>query len=527
MAKVTVIPSTINPLTLQSIDSKVKRKVAAYARVSTDSDEQYTSYDAQVKYYTKEIQKHDDWEFVKVYADEGITGTSTKNRKGFKEMIDDALNGKIDLIVTKSISRFARNTVDTLEHIRKLKANGVEVYFEKENLWTLDPKSEFSLTIFGSMAQEESRSISQNVTIGKRWAMQEGHVSFAYSHFLGYEKTKEGLKIVKDEAELVRFIYAAFMKKGKSANWIAKYLNKIGEKTPSGKEGAKWTTNNIISILTNEKYKGDAVLQKTYTPDYLTHKVEKNTGVLEKFYVTDNHEAIIDKEEWDMVQCELRRRREKGLSYSSISIFASKLICGDCGGYYGKKIWHSTDKYRSERFRCNNMFDKGKPKCQTPVFKEEEIKEKFYQAYNAMMQDRDEIIENTKEMVLMLTDTNSYDEIIEEGTAELDVASELIRKHISSNMTISQDQTKYEKKYQELTAKYKAAEAKINKAQEEKHEKRAQKKRLEEFVKELEERPLILNEWSDEIWQLMVEKAVVQRDGTIEFHFNNEKIIKA
>ena len=188
--KITVIPSTINPLTQTPVGSVQKRKVAAYARVSTDSDEQYTSYETQKTYYENYIKSKPEWEFVRVYADEGISGTNTKKREGFKSMITDALDGKIDLIVTKSISRFARNTLDTISYIRKLKSAGVEVYFEKENLWSLDSKSEFVLTIMASIAQEESRSISMNVTLGKRWQMQEGKVSFAYSRMLGFKKTE-------------------------------------------------------------------------------------------------------------------------------------------------------------------------------------------------------------------------------------------------------------------------------------------------------------------------------------------------
>ena len=187
--KITIIPSTINPLTQTPVGSVQKRKVAAYARVSTDSDEQYTSYETQKTYYENYIKSKPEWEFVRVYADEGISGTNTKKREGFKSMITDALDGKIDLIVTKSISRFARNTLDTISYIRKLKSAGVEVYFEKENLWSLDSKSEFVLTIMASIAQEESRSISMNVTLGKRWQMQEGKVSFAYSRMLGFKKT--------------------------------------------------------------------------------------------------------------------------------------------------------------------------------------------------------------------------------------------------------------------------------------------------------------------------------------------------
>ena len=209
---VTVIPSTINPITHMARTSMAKRRVAGYARVSTDSDEQFTSYEAQIDYYTQYIKRHAEWEFVKVYTDEGISGTNTKKRDGFNEMIQDALDGKIDLIVTKSVSRFARNTVDSLVTVRKLKEKGVEVYFEKENIYTLDSKGELLITIMSSLAQEESRSISENVTWGQRKRFSDGKVSLPYKQFLGYEKGPDDLpKIVEEEAVIVRRIYSVFM----------------------------------------------------------------------------------------------------------------------------------------------------------------------------------------------------------------------------------------------------------------------------------------------------------------------------
>ncbi len=257
-------------------------------------------------------------------------------------MITDALEGKIDLIITKSISRFARNTLDTISFVRKLKDKGIEVYFEKENLWTFDPKSELILTIMASIAQEESRSISQNVTLGKRVSFQQGKVSFAYKNFLGYKKEEDKLVIDKEQAMIVRLIYQMFLVEGKTASGIANYLKAQQIKTPAGK--TNWTKNTVISILTNEKYKGDALLQKTYTENYLEHKVVKNNGQIPKYYVENNHPAIIDRDTWDQVQIEMKRRESIGAHYSSTDIFASKLICGDCGGFYGKKKWHSNSK---------------------------------------------------------------------------------------------------------------------------------------------------------------------------------------
>lgn len=253
-----------------------RRRTAGYARVSTDADEQFTSYEAQVDYYTRYINSHADWEFVKVYTDEGISGTDTKHRDGFNEMITDALAGKIDLIVTKSVSRFARNTVDSLTTIRKLKEKGVEVYFEKENIWTFDSKGELLLTIMSSLAQEESRSISENVTWGKRKSASDGKVYVAYSRFLGYDKGEHKCEMVinPEQAELVKRIYRDFMS-GKTAFTIATELTEEGIPTPGGK--TQWRPSTVNSILSNEKYKGCARLQKTYTVDFLSKTQKKKT----------------------------------------------------------------------------------------------------------------------------------------------------------------------------------------------------------------------------------------------------------
>ena len=215
---VTVIPATISQRTRKSTQAQTRRKVAGYARVSTDSEEQVTSYEAQVDYYTQYIKANPEWEFVKVYTDEGISGTNTKKREGFNQMVEDALAGRIDLIITKSVSRFARNTVDSLTTIRKLKASGTEVFFEKENIWTFDSKGELLLTIMSSLAQEESRSISERITWGKRKQFADGKVSLPYKQFLGYRKGANGLpEIVPEEAQIVRLIYRLFME-GKSTS---------------------------------------------------------------------------------------------------------------------------------------------------------------------------------------------------------------------------------------------------------------------------------------------------------------------
>ena len=358
-------------------DSPVTQRlrVAAYARVSTEQDEQQNSYEAQVQYYTEYIKANPLWEFIGVFSDAGITGTNTKNRDGFNQMISLALSGGIDLILTKSISRFARNTVDTLSTVRQLKEAGVEVIFEKENLRTFDPKCEVMLTIMSSLAQEESRSISENVRWGQQKSMKDGKVHIAYSAFLGYRKGPDGRpEIVEEEAKIVREIYDMFLS-GMTVRHIAKSLTVRGIPTPKGR--AIWPTSTVENILTNEKYKGEAILQKTYTVDYLSKKVRKNRGEMKQYIVRNSHEPIIDPETFERVQEMIALRKPYAARLRDDYPFSAKLICGDCGSFYGSKVWHNrgnTDRYTV--WYCNHRYGKT-DKCSTPILREHEIQAAF------------------------------------------------------------------------------------------------------------------------------------------------------
>ena len=377
MPEIEIIAAT-KPLRQEANQSSSKKlRVAAYARVSTEQDEQQNSYEAQIDFYTRFIQNNPDWQFVSVFADRGITGTNTKNRDEFNKMIALAMTGGIDLILTKSISRFARNTVDTLQTVRELKAKGVEVWFEKENLHTFDPKCEMMLTIMSSLAQEESRSISENVRWGHQQSMRKGKVHLAYSRFLGLKKGADGRpEIVEEEAAIVRNIFDWYIK-GDSINAIAQKLTQDGIPTPAGK--SKWCVSTVRSILHNEKYKGEALLQKTYTVDYLTKEVRKNNGELPSIRVRNSHEAIIDPAVFDHVQELLQSRKKARAKVYSKHFFAGKLICGDCGSFYGHKVWqlHST-KESYDVWYCNHKYD-GDKKCMTPPLRETEIKAAFEQ----------------------------------------------------------------------------------------------------------------------------------------------------
>ena len=375
MPKVTVIEATRSILETDENVAAQKLRVAAYARVSTEQDEQQSSYEAQVDYYTRYIQGNPNWEFVAVFSDEGTTGTNTKNRDGFNQMIDLALNGGIDLILTKSISRFARNTVDTLQTVRQLKAIGVEVIFEKENLHTLDPKCEMILTIFSSLAQEESRSISENVRWGRKKSMQDGKVSLPYSSFLGYRKGPDGRpEIVEEEAAVVRKIYEMFLDDW-TINEIARYLTKQSIPTPRGKQ--IWSVSTVNSILQNEKYAGNALLQKTFTVDYLTKEKRKNSGEMPQYFVEDSHEAIIPLDIFEAVQEKIKKKSVYSKKIRSNSPFSNKLVCGACGSFYGHKVWHNhanTERYNV--WYCNAKYNGGQ-KCESPVLREEDIKSAF------------------------------------------------------------------------------------------------------------------------------------------------------
>lgn len=343
-------------LTFQAV-TKCEKRVAAYARVSTDHEDQQTSLAAQVDYYKKKIKEHPGWTFVKVYADEGISGLSTVKRESFNKMIADCEAGDIDLILTKSISRFARNTVDTITVIRKLKEKGIGVYFEKEAIFTLDSKGEFLLTLMSSLAQEESRSISENVCWGQRKRFADGKSSVAYSHFLGYDKgaNKYEMVVNEEQAVVVRRLFFLFLQ-GYTPHTIAQILTAEGNKTPAGYD--VWNQQTVRRMLSNEKYKGDALLQKEFTIDYLEKRVKKNEGELPQYYIEGDHEAIIAPWLFDYVQ-ELFEKRKDIIygRYSGVSPLSSKIICGKCGATFGPRPWHSTS-YNHRVWQCHNRSKK-------------------------------------------------------------------------------------------------------------------------------------------------------------------------
>ena len=392
MAQVEIIAANLK--TAEKSIKKTLKKVCAYARVSTDSEEQLTSYKSQIKHYSEYIKSNPEWEFVGIYADEGISGTQVKNRTEFQRMIDDALSGKIDIIIAKSISRFARNTVDTLNNARLLREHNIDVYFEKENIHTLLLDSEMFLTLYSAFAQAESESLSMNVKLGLKAKMKRGEFVGNVKCY-GYDWIKETkeLKINEEQAEVVRQIFNWYIN-GIGSYTIAKKLNEEQVKT---NRGGKWTPSSVRQIIRNEKYVGDLINQKKYSISPLTHKKAINLGEKEKYYSKDHHQPIISREVWDKAKDIYSKRskemipdgKQHGNKFSKRYPFSSKIYCGICGNTFvrrisGKRKDDSKKIYWSCSKRITNIEE-----CSKSIFIEENIlKSIFIQIYNYVVKEK-------------------------------------------------------------------------------------------------------------------------------------------
>ena len=427
---VTVILAKVQ--TAESRDKYHQLRVAAYCRVSTELEEQQNSYQVQIAYYTDLINKKKEWTLAGIFADEGISGTQTKKRTKFNRMIRMCRNKKIDLVITKSISRFARNTVDCLEYVRQLKDLGIGVIFEKENINTLTMTSEFMIALYGSFAQAESESISKNVSWGKEKAYREGKVQFQYKHLLGYKKGADGKpEIIPEEAETVKLIYTMFLD-GHSMKNIALILHVKGIHTKTG--STEWRTNTITRILQNEKYVGDALLQKTFTSDCITHKVVKNHGERPMYLVTNHHDPIIDRDTYNRVQQELARRNSKRKisdktvteqgKYSSKYALSELLICGHCGTPYRRTTWAARGK-KQIVWRCLSRLEHGKKYCpDSPTIKEEQLHRGILRAINNYYSCRNDIVRILKANIGSVLECQGQEEIlsVEKRLKEIDQA---------------------------------------------------------------------------------------------------------
>ena len=375
-------------------------RVAAYCRVSTDSEDQLESYKAQVAYYTDTISKNPRWKFVNIYADEGITGTLALKRENFMRMIRDCKKGKIDLILTKSVARFARNTVDSLMYVRQLKALGIGVYFEEQHLDSLKTDSEMMIGFHSVMAQAESENISANVRWGIQQRMKSGTFAFRYN-LLGYKKGADGTPvIVEEEADTIRRIYQMYLD-GNSIDQIKVYLESHGIKTATG--NSVWTKSNIYNILANERYSGDMLLQKTYTENCITKKVKKNRGEMAKYLITNNHPAIVDRDTFKRVQMELAKRANKRKTsdnaktdqgkYSGKYALTDLLVCGECGSPYRRRTW-KIGGVSCKVWRCLSRVEHGTKFCKESInIEETKLHKAILRGLNKVMEDKQEAVE--------------------------------------------------------------------------------------------------------------------------------------
>ena len=401
---ITVIPARAENSTLENGVEQIRRKrVAAYCRVSTDNIEQASSFEAQRSYYLNLITSNPEYEMAGVFADEGISGTNTKKREQFNAMIKACKEGKIDLILTKSISRFARNTLDCLKYVRLLKELNIGIVFEKEGINTLDSNGEILLTILSSLAQEESNNLSMITTWGVRRRFEQGKVTINHTKFLGYDKDEEGNLIINNkQAAIVKRIYKDFLD-GKGTAHITRELEQ--EKVKNWNGTTKWYESTIKSILQNEKYKGEALLQKSYTVDFLTKKRVKNTGDVPQYYVQESHPPIIEPETWEAVQLEMERRKkfceQHGIKKLDTRLpFWGKVICGECGAAYSRKTWMQPEDSKRKVWICSNRYKtKGVKGCESEHVDEEILKIAFVNVFNTLVENKEYLLEKWEKAI--------------------------------------------------------------------------------------------------------------------------------
>lgn len=531
--RVRVIPATKTQGAIHSTHDG-KKRVAAYCRVSTDSEEQLNSYEAQKSYYTQKIEESSDWEMAEIYADEGISGTSMKKRTEFKKMITACKRGHIDLIITKSLSRFARNTVDCLETVRLLKANGIGVYFEKENINTLTESSEFLITLFSGFAQAESESLSKNVAWGWRKSAEAGNVYFQYKRMLGYRKGTDGQpEIVPEEAKIIRRIYRRYLA-GCSLGQIKQELEQ--DNIPTAQKVERWSSAVIHNILTNEKYMGDALLQKTYITDCISKKVKKNMGERPMYYVENNHPAIIPRETFDQVQKEMTRwsskrkvlqksgKTELG-KYSGKYALTELLVCGECGSPYKRVTWARNGKKRIV-WRCVSRLEFGTKYCHnSPTLDESRLHNAILAAMNEYAAIRQEVCPDVLAMVeeakramsqagaMLLELKKRMDEVSQEQSDVLD--------RLLANMADAE----LNARMKALTDEKEALKAQILKVQQKEVSMAEQAAKRQQMWDSLKECSAGYTEFDDEFVRQIIRKITVEDAETIHVHFRDSDVV--
>ncbi|MBO5020156.1 MAG: recombinase family protein [Clostridia bacterium] len=510
--KVEMIPATRNFL---EKDRKVIKNVGAYCRVSTDTEEQQGSYNSQVNYYTEKIKSTPGWRFVKVYGDEGISGTNADNRPGFQEMMQDCENGKLDLIITKSISRFSRNVTVTLEVARKLRDKDIGIFFEKENLNTLHYTSESLLAIFSSLAQAESESMSENIKMGREFKYKNGECCYNMGKVFGFNQDSDGIVTINEEqAMAVRLMYEGYLN-GMSIGGIIKDLQERKIPSPTGKE--EWSPGTVERILSSEKYKGDFLARKTFTVDPISKKKKKNTGQVTQYFIRNHHPAIIEPEMFDMVQSEMTRRgcikkNDKKKHYGKYSgkfPFNNLIICGDCGAKYRRTMWVEKNGDKKYVWRCVNRIQDGKTYCRRSVsINDTYLTKKTVEAINIIYKSRSRVKDILKcSIASLMGDTEQP--MITKNTARLEELSDLMRDAIFKNATGEMTPKELEK----ICYEVKTESEKLRKENEEyemtRKMKSAESSKLKQIFKAIDEMAEELTEIDNTLVRNIIEKMEV------------------
>lgn len=501
-------------------------RVAAYCRVSTDDEEQKTSYEAQIGYYTEKINQNPEWQMAGIFADEGISGTQAKKRPEFLKMIRLCRQRKIDIILTKSLSRFARNTVDSLGYIRELRALGIAVISEKENINTLTAESEMLITIMSCFAQAESESISKNVSWGVRQSFKNGNVPMQYARLLGYRKGHDGnAEIIPEEAEVVKEIYRCYLD-GMSMNLIADRLNEKGLTTKGGSSPYRKTV--VQRILTNEKYTGDALLQKTYVTDCITKKTRKNNGELPMYLVKNHHELIISRSDFNRVQEEMARRSAKRTiadkltktgqgKYSAKYALSELLICGECGEHYRRVTW-TAKGFKEIKWRCVSRIQYGKKKCHSsPTVDEQALHRAIVSAVNEFCTVKDDVAKTLHESIIEVLDPNQNGSVqaaqqrIDELARNMDELIKLATVPDTAENAMS-DIAKFSEEMKMLREFIETEKAKQTEVQHGSNE-------LSNVLQRLEKENFTLTEYDDIVTRQLIEQITVDIKNTITVRF--------
>ena len=505
--------NTLSPRARTNFEKRLR--VAAYCRVSTDTEDQLNSYKSQVKYYTELIKSKPEWSLAGIYADEAITGTQVKKREDFQRLINDCMNGDVDMVITKSISRFARNTLDTLKYVRMLKDKGVAVFFEEENINTLTMDGELLLVILSSVAQQEVENISANVKKGLKMKMQRGEL-VGFQGCLGYDynPADKTITINEEEAAVVRYIFQRYTE-GAGGSVIAKELENLGYKTKRG--SPKWADSTVIGIIKNEKYKGDILLGKTFTVDPISKRRLYNFGEEDQFYIREHHEPIISEEVFEAAQEILRRRAKprslnvdgKREKFSRKYAFSCMIECGFCGGTLTRRSWHSSSQYNKAIWQCVVSTKKGKKFCpESKGVDERTIERAFVESYRLLCQNNkdvlDEFMKRTEEA---LSESNAGKRL---AKAEKDIHALEVKKSKLVDMRLEDaiDKETYDRKYLDLSSQIEQLQKECESLQDAAETETTMRKRVAMFRQTLEQNE-VLDTFDRHIFESIVEKVIV------------------